>query len=438
VLSGSYSRYRYDVSQEADSLNAFSLSYDLESSNAALDFSYFPSSKHVVDCGLSSTLYRLAPGDLTSRSDFSQIAPESLENEKGIETALYLGDNFTINSRLLLYLGLRYSIYQFKGPKTVYTYPEGVPKSPTNVQDTLRYENNETIQTYHGPELRASLRYSLNDRSSLKFGYNRMRQYIHMLTNTAAISPTDTWKLSDSNIKPQVGDQVSLGYYRNFKSNSIEASVELFYKEVQDIIEYKGGAQLLLNEQLETDLINGQNRSYGAEFLIRKTRGKLNGWISYTYSRSLNKVNGSNSAETINDGEYFPANYDKPNSLNVIANYKFSRRLSLSSSIVYSTGRPITFPVAKYQIGNSERIYFSDRNEFRIPDYFRVDLSMQIEGNHRVDKPFHSSWAISVYNLLGRDNVYSIYFVAENGEVKGYKLSVFASAIPTITYNFKF
>lgn len=438
VLSGNFSRYRYEVSQKQDSLSAFSLSYRLQSVNAALDFSFFPDEKHVVDFGLSSILYDLEPGTQRSESPYSLVIPERLENEQGIESAVYISDNFSINRRTQLSFGLRYSFYRFLGPKTVYNYPEGVPKNPTNILGTTTYAEGETIQDYHGPEFRLSLRRTLTETSSLKLGYNRMRQYIHMLTNTTAISPTDTWKLSDSHIRPQVGDQVSLGYYRNFQNNNIEASVEGFYKQVQDIIEYKGGAQLILNQQIETDLINGENRSYGLEFLLRKKQGKFNGWISYTYSRAENRVPSEFAEETINDGDYFPANYDKPHGLNIIANYKFSRRLSVSTNWVYSTGRPITYPVARYQLGNSERVFYSKRNEFRIPNYFRVDLSLQVEGNHKVDKPAHSSWSFSVYNLLSRKNVYSIYFVSDGGEIQGYKLSVFGSAIPTVTYNFKF
>lgn len=437
VLTGSYSDYEFQVSQESDSTEAFETNYSLASANFKLDFTYFMSSKSVLDFGFNSTLYNLDPGKISPTSPESIIKSEILEPEKAIENALYIGDNITLSDRLSVYLGLRFSSYSFLGPKSVYEYQEGIPKSPGSTTGLVSYGSNEVIQSYYGPEYRISGRYILQNESSLKFGYNRMRQYIHMLTNTTAISPTDTWKLSDTHIRPQIGDQVSVGYFRNLKNNTIETYVEAYYKEVKDILEYKGGAQLLLNEQIETDLINGNSRSYGVEFLFKKKVGKLNGWISYTYSRSLIKVEGNSLEETINRGEYFPANYDKPNNLNIIANYKFNRRFSLSSSFVYSTGRPITYPVAKYNFGNGERIFYSDRNEFRVPDYIRVDLSLQLEGNHKVRKLAHSSWAFSVYNLFGRDNVYSIYFVSENGQVQGYKLSVFGSAIPTITYNFR-
>lgn len=438
IASGSYSSYKYSISQKNDSLRSFDFHYNLGSANIKVDFSYFPTSWSGVDFGISSIVYNLDPGEMLPGNTNSEIAPVILESEKGVENAIYIGNNFNLNDQLSVYAGLRYSLYSYLGPKTVNFYPEGLPRSPSNTTEAKMYGTNEVIKTYYGPEYRGSARYNLNSISSIKASFNRMRQYIHMLTNTAAISPTDTWKLSDSYLRPQVSDQVSLGYYRNLRLNSIESYVEIYYKNVQDILEYKGGAKLLLNNQIETDLLNGKNKSYGLEFLLKKKRGKMNGWISYTYSRSFNKVIGSNPEETINEGAYFPTNYDKPHSLNLIFNYKFNRRVDVSSNFVYSTGRPITFPVSRYVLGNSERLFYSNRNEFRVPDYIRLDVSLQVEGNHKVNKLAHSSWSFSVYNVLGRKNVYSIYFVSEGGRVQGYKLSVFGTAIPTVTYNFKF
>ena len=438
IASGSYSSYKYSISQKNDSLRSFDFHYNLGSANIKVDFSYFPTSWSGVDFGISSIVYNLDPGEMLPGNTNSEIAPVTLESEKGVENAIYIGNNFNINDQLSVYAGLRYSLYSYLGPKTVNFYPEGLPRSPSNTTEAKMYGTNEVIKTYYGPEYRGSARYNLNSISSIKASFSRMRQYIHMLTNTAAISPTDTWKLSDPYIRPQVSDKVSLGYYRNLRLNSIESYVEIYYKNVQDILEYKGGAKLLLNNQIETDLLNGKNKSYGLEFLLKKKRGKMNGWISYTYSRSFNKVIGSNPEETINEGAYFPTNYDKPHSLNLIFNYKFNRRVDVSSNFVYSTGRPITFPVARYILGNSERLFYSNRNEFRVPDYIRLDVSLQVEGNHKVNKPAHSSWSFSVYNVLGRKNVYSIYFISEGGRVQGYKLSVFGTAIPTVTYNFKF
>ena len=438
LLTGTYSDYQYDLDFTGDSLQSFELKYRLQSMQAKADFSYFPNERNKVDFGVSVLRYDVNPGEQTPLGESSSIIPEILEEEAALESAVYAGNNFDITSNLSVYLGLRYSFYQYLGPQTIYSYREGFPKSNTTITDTTQYDKNDVIRSYHGPEYRLSARYQIDRVSSVKFSYNRTRQYIQTLSNTTAITPTDTWKLSDPYVLPQVGDQVALGYYRNFRNNSIEGSVEVYYKTIQDVLEYKGGAQLLLNDAIEQDLLLGNNLSYGIEFLLKKKIGKLDGWISYTYSRSLNRVESDNPEETINNGEYFPSNFDKPHAVNVIANYKFSRRVNLSGSVVYSTGRPVTYPVAKYFFNGAERVFYSRRNEFRIPDYLRVDLSLQLEGNHKVGKPAHSSWSFAVYNLLGRRNAYSVFFVTEDGEVNGYKLSVFGSAIPTITYNFRF
>ena len=364
--------------------------------------------------------------------------PIQLEHEHALENALYLGDKFDIGSRFSLYAGVRYSYYQSLGPRTVYVYPAGFPLKADNVSDTLHYGSGKVVSQYGGPEYRLSARYNLDDNSSVKLGFNRLRQYIHMLSNTTAISPTDTWKLSGQYIKPEIGDQWSIGYYRNLKQNTIEFSVEAYYKKIQDILDYKDGARLLLNKQIETDLVSGQGKAYGVEFLLKKKTGKLNGWISYTYSRTLIKTEGDYPEETINKGQYYPASYDKPHNLSVVSNFKFNRRFSASLNFTYSTGRPITFPIAKYDLGNARRIHYSERNQYRIPDYMRMDASLNLEGNHKIHQWYHNSWTFAVYNLLGRDNVYSIYFVTEGSKIQGYKLSVFAQAIPTITYNFRF
>lgn len=265
-----------------------------------------------------------------------------------------------------------------------------------------------------------------------------MRQYIQMLSNTTAIAPTDTWKLSDQYLKPQVGDQFSIGYYRNLKGGLIEFSAETYYKIMQNSLDFKGGALLLLNHHIETDIINAAGKAYGLELMLKKAAGKLNGWVTYTYSRSLLQTQSPYSAETVNNGKYYPSNYDKPHAANMVGNYKFNRRLNLSLNFTYSTGRPITIPLAKYEIDGAKRLYYSDRNAFRIPDYFRTDISLNVEGNHRIKKLAHSSWTFAIYNLTGRNNAYSIFFVSQGGRINGYKLSVFAKPIPTVTYNFKF
>jgi hypothetical protein len=438
VFSGIYSGYNYNINSEKNEINAFNLDYSLNNYIAKIDFNYFPSNKHKIDFGISSMYYNIQPGTFTPKGEGALVIPKTLDTEQGIESAIYLGDIYDISPFFSLYLGLRYSVFNYLGPQSINIYAENGPLEEETIIGEKTYGEGENIQTYHGPEIRFSAKYDLNDNSSLKLGYNRMRQYINMLSNTTSISPTDIWVLSDIYILPQIGDQISLGYFKNFKNNSIESSVEIYYKHIENLLDFKNGALILLNEHIETDIVNGTGRSYGIEFLLRKKTGKLNGWMSYAYSRALIQVNSEYAGESINSGEYFPASYDKPHNFNALTNYKFSRRISISGNLTYSTGRPITYPVAKYYIGNSTRLHYSDRNQFRIPDYFRLDLSLNLEGNHKIKKLNHSSWAFSVYNVTGRNNVYSIYFVSEDGKVNGYQLSVFANAIPTITYNFRF
>ena len=277
----------------------------------------------------------------------------------------------------------------------------------------------------------------INDKLSVKGSYNRLHQYIFMLSNTIAISPTDAWKLADYNIKPMIGDQYSLGLYSNILSEILEVSVEGYYKDVQNLVEFKDGAQMIANEIPETDIVQGDLEAYGLELMIKKPLGRMNGWINYTWSRALVTVNNPETGEQNNQGLQYPANYDKPHAFNLVANYRVSKRVSFSGNVVYSTGRPITYPTAIYFQDGIKLIHYSVRNEYRLPDYFRIDLSVNVEGNLRARKFAHGSWNFSVYNLTGRKNAYSVYFRSEDGQVKGYKLSIFGTPIFSITYNFK-
>lgn len=259
-----------------------------------------------------------------------------------------------------------------------------------------------------------------------------------MLSNTVTVSPTDIWKLSDSHIRPQQGEQVSLGYYQNFSSNTIETSIEVYYKWINHYLDYKSGASLLLNPHIETEVFETKGKAYGVEFLVRKVTGKFNGWVSYTWSRSLLRQDDALAGQRINNGNWYPASFDKPNNFNFIGNYRFSHRYSISANVVYSTGRPITLPLAVFNLDGSPGLYFSQRNQYRIPDYFRMDLSVILDGNHRLKQVTHNFWTFGVYNLTGRENPYSVYFTQENGAIKGYQLSIFGTPIPFITYTIKF
>lgn len=436
-FSAGFNRYEFNVSSQGNPLNAFELKYRIDQVNARAEFNYYMSQRHSISFGINSTHYKLSPGNLLPLGAASLVVPDILQREQAVESAIYIGDQFEISPKLSLYVGLRHSIYNYLGPRDITTYMDGLPRNENTMVDTLRNVSG-VINTYQGPEYRLSLRYMLPGNSSVKISLQRMRQYIHMLSNTAVMSPTDIWKLSDSYIKPEIGDQVTLGFYKNLKGNTIETSVEGYYKTMENFLDYKGGAVLILNHNIETDVVNTTGIAYGLEFMVRKVTGKLNGWVSYTYSRSLLQTESTTGSETINQGKRYPSNFDKPHDFTLVSNYKFSRRFSMSLNYTYSTGRPITLPLAKYDFNGTERLLYSERNQYRIPDYYRVDLSMNIEGNHKVRKLAHSSWSLSVYNLLGRKNAYSVYFVSEKGQIKSYKMSVFGSPIPTLTYNFKF
>jgi len=387
---------------------------------------------------MNSIYYKLHPGYLSPEGKGSLVAPNTVEAEQAIENAIYLGDQYSISSKLSVNLGLRYSLYSYLGPHTVNTYIEGIPKDTTTIISTTNFEKGKIIKTYSAPEIRFATRYILSDNASLKLSFNSTQQFIHMLSNTTTISPTDIWKLSDPNIKPQSGYQLSIGYYQNFKSNMIETSIEAYYKQTENYLDYRSGANLVLNHHIETDVIATKGKAYGIEFLLRKNTGKLNGWFTYTYSRSLLKSDNIAAGEIVNRGEYYPASFDKPHSANFISNYQFSHRYNISLNIVYSTGRPITLPLAIFSSGGTSGLYYSDRNAYRIPDYFRTDISMNIEGNHKVKQKTHNTWSFGVYNLTGRQNVYSIYFIQENGVAKGYRLSIFGAPIPFVTYSIRF
>ena len=438
VISGGFDRYQYSISSSANPVNAFDLGFNINQTNFKTDFTYYASSKHTIDFGLSSIFYRINPGTFEPNSPQSLVFPQVVAPEQALESALYLGDKYDISPKLTVNAGVRLNVYNYLGAQTIDNYAPNLPREPVNVLDSTTYKSGQVIHTYIAPDIRLSARYLLSDDLSLKAGYNTLHQYIHLLSNSTSISPTDVYKLSDPNIKPEHGDQVSLGLFKNAKENTIEMSVEVYYKRIRDYLDYKSGAVLLLNQHIEQDVINTEGKAYGAEFLLKKTAGKLNGWISYTYSRTFLRQDDPNAGELINGGAYYPANYDKPNAFNFTGNYKFSHRYSVSLDVAYSTGRPITLPIAKYDYAGSERVFYSDRNAYRIPDYFRSDFSINIEGNHKVHQLTHNSWSIGVYNLTGRQNAYSTFFTEQSGVISGYKLSIFAAPIPFINYNIRF
>jgi hypothetical protein len=438
LLTAGYDRYQYKISSDKNPVNSYQLGFDINQTYGKLHFNYYAGLKHKIEFGINSILYKLHPGFYEPLGAKSLVKADTVATEQALESALYISDKYSITPALTLDAGIRFSMFNYLGPQNIHTYGPGIPRTADNMIAAVPYSKGDFIKTYGGPEYRISMRYAFSDSFSIKAAYNTQRQYIHSISNITSMAPTDIWKLSDPNIKPQYGDQLSLGLYKNLKANTIEASVEVYYKNIHNYLDYKSGASLIMNHHVETEVINTKGKAYGIEVMIKKLTGKINGWISYTYSRTLLQMDDPIAGELINKGGFYPANYDKPHDITFVGNYRASHRFSISLNATYSTGRPITLPVGNFYYAGSLRTLYAERNAYRIPDYFRIDFSMNIEGNHKVKQVTHNSWTIGIYNLTGRKNPYSVYFVSEGGAINGYKLSIFGSAILYINFNIRF
>lgn len=438
VVSAGYDQYDYNTVEKGNPVNAYDMKFDIRQMFLKANFNWLKSEKHSFNYGINSVFYNLQPGTLAPASDESLVIARSLEKERAAELSLYISDSWNIADRLSLDLGLRYTFYSAFGPKNWYKYGDDI-KDESSITDTVFTSSGSLVKPYHYPEFRVSARYSLTDNLSLKAGFNSMKQYIHMLSNTSSVSPTDIWKLSDANIEPQNGWQLAGGLYSNVFGSRVELSVEGYYKKMNNYLDYKSGAILNMNENIERDVLTTTGRAYGIEILAKKPLGKLNGWLSYTYSRTQLRENGDKESFSINGGDWYNAAYDKPHDIKLIGNYKFTQRFSFSFNMDYSTGRPVTIPIAKYYYGDGYRLYYSERNAYRIPDYFRMDFSINIEPSHNLTLLTYSTITIGIYNVTGRKNAFSVYYDTTSGrKIQGYKLSIFGAPIPYITYNIKF
>jgi hypothetical protein len=438
ALSVNNSFYNYDISSERVKEEAFVLEHKINSTNFKADFNWYPGSRNEVNFGIDLNRYEVLPGSYKPLGDSSIVQPDIISKQRALEPALYIEDKYIVTDQLSINAGLRLSSYFAFGPQTILIYDPEYTKSVSSVIDTLYYGNLSNYKTYAGPEFRLSANWRLNDNSSFKFNYNRTRQYLHLLSNTISISPSDTWKLSDYHLKPEVGDQFAAGYYRMLNKNKIEASAEIYYKRIKNLVDFKGGTNLIMNTYIERDLVNMEGKAYGMELLLKKPEGRLRWSVGYTFSRTLIRSTGKFTEERINSGKWFPANYDKPYDLIMTLNYLYSRRISFSANYTYSSGRPVTYPVASYKIGDIVLTHYSDRNKYRLPYYSRLDLSLTLNGNLKSRKIAHPHWIFSLYNALGRENVYSVYFRNDKNIVKGYMLSVFGRPIPSVSFNFDF
>ena len=438
TLSAGLDHYDYYNEEWGIPSMAARLSFGIDQLWGKLHIRHRLTEKQTLSYGLSVQHYDVQAGKYEPLGALSCINTNQLQKEKALESAAYIDYERSLTEKLSVSAGLRYTMFNALGPRDVNIYSGGELPSEGTLLET-RHETG-IIKTYHAPEVRLSARYALQENLSLKAGFNTMHQYIHKVSNTSIMSPTDIWKLSDYNIKPQNGWQVAAGIYHETTDKEYEFSAEVYYKHINDYLNYRNSAVLLMNPHLETDVISTKGQAYGIELQAKKPIGKLNGWVSYTFSRSLLCQDDKRVAMPLNNGDWYPSEYDRPHEVKAVVNFKFTERYSLSSNFDYATGRPTTLPVGRYYNSYNQKYmpYYTDRNTYRIPDYMRLDLAFNIEPTHRLTSFFHTSFSIGVYNALARKNAYNIYYVTEGEEIKGYKLSVFGTAIPYVSLNIRF
>lgn len=401
-----------------------------------LDGVWTPTAKHRLEAGGTLTSYDLQPGAIQPTGEGSNVNAQTLSTEQAREWAGYLSEEWTPIRWLSVQAGVRYAQFTNVGPGVGYRYGEGQPRSRETITDTLRYGARQALAQYGGWEPRLTVRVNLTPLSSLKVSYNRTRQFLHLISNTTAISPVDFWKASDPLVPPSVADQWAVGYFQNLRDNQYETSVEVYTKTMTDLVEYRNGATLLLNPTLDADLLRAEGRAYGVEVSVQKTRGLLTGLLAYTYARTLARVPTTYARDRINNGDWYPSTFDRPHNLTIATQWKWRRGWTLGTNFLYTSGRPTTYPDGTYRLNGAKVLDYSQRNADRIPDYHRLDVSFTKDGRRSSGQRRYSNWSLSLYNVYARRNPYSIYFQRVNTTTRSYQLSVFGTIIPSVSWNF--
>ena len=422
-----YSNYDYSLGSN-DGATGFSWNSEIQDYSVKLDFNYFLNSNNSIKFGAQTTHHQFEPGIVKGigESIFSEF---DLDDKRALETAIYASNEHKLSTRLTAVYGLRFSLFNNLGGSNVYSYDDQY-----EVKDTTFYEKGEVYNTFGNLEPRLGLRYTLSPNSSIKASYNRMAQYIHLASNGISSSPLDIWFPSSTNVKPQLADQVALGYFHNFDDNAYETSVEFYYKDLKNSIDFKDHAALLLNQQLEGELRFGNARAYGAEFLVRKNEGKLTGWIGYTFSKAERQI------PEINDGEWYNATWDKTHDASLVLSYEINNRISVSGNWVYATGRAVTFPTGRFVYNGEVVPVYSDRNAERMPAYHRADIGFTLRNKIKENRKFFWDLNLSVYNVYNRHNAYSIAFREDedNPSERFAEQTYIFPVLPSLTWNFKF
>ena len=420
-----YSNYNYIIENFIEE-NNFKVSSSIRDLNLKQDFQLALTNNHNLRFGLDYIRHTIAPGSITSK-DSSSVNEDTIEKRKGNEIATYISDEWAINDKINIVYGIRGSAFLLTGPGTFNTYnKEG------RISSSKMHSSGELVKSYFRVEPRLSASYLLNSYSSIKASYTRNTQNLHLMSNSTAGSPTDLYIMSSNNVKPEIADQSGLGYFRNFDQNKYEFSAEIYFKKMQNQIEYRSGTDLRGNKNVEADLLFGEGRAFGIELFMKKRFGKLNGWLGYTLSRTQRRF------DDIDKGNWFFAKQDRTHDISLVGIYKASSRWTLSSTFVYNTGNAVTFPSGKYQLNNQTYFYYSARNSDRMPDYHRLDLAATLEA--RSGNKLKSSWSFGIYNVYNRKNAFSIDFQDDPGDTtktQAIQTTLFG-IIPSVTWNFKF
>jgi len=415
-----YSNYDYIVGFMDKNLTSTIQDFNLKE-----DFQYFINTENSLKFGINLIHHTFLPGKVTTEGDSDN--DKQISDKYAIENSIYVAHVCNISARLKLNYGLRYSMFSYIGLGDVYTFDKD-----GEIIDTTTYKRGELIKNYGGFEPRFLASCLINETSSIKFSYTRNRQYIHLLSNSTSSTNLDIWQPSTNIVKPEIADQFALGYYRNFSNSKYETSVEIYYKDLQNQIDYKDGADIFMNEKVEALIVSGKGWSYGVELFIKKKYGNLTGWISYTWAKTERNF------DDINNGETFPSKYDRTHDISIVGIYNLNERLSLSATWVFYTGNAVTFPTGKYMVDDHITPLYTERNGYRMPDYHRLDLGVTIR--NKKEKKFESSWNFSIYNVYARQNAWTISFRTKKDnpvETEAVQLSLF-SITPSVTYNFKF
>ncbi len=444
-LSVIYSDYYYGLS-----LNFVGFDWDsgIKNLNLKYDFNHYINDNFQLEYGLQNTYYEFNPGEIKPIDEESGINYFKLINKYALENAIYISAEHKFNDKFSAEYGLRLSNFFRLGQKKFNSYenepvaydPERDIYSEAGIEETLDYSRNDVLKLYTNLEPRVALAYSINDNESVKVSYNRMSQYLHLLSNTSSPTPLDVWAPSGPYLKPQVLDQYAIGYFRNSTNNNYSVEVESFYKKVKNRIDYIDGANLIANNAIERVVLNGQGRAFGLELLLRRNSGRLKGWLAYTLSRSEQRTPGRNEIEPgINNGEWYNSNYDKTHDLSITGSYDLNKKWQLNANFIFQTGLATTYPTAQYEYEGITIPVYGNRNGDRLPSYHRLDISATLRSGKRKNKSFESYWNFGIYNVYNRQNAYSISF-RENSDTnvnEAIRLSLFG-IIPSITYNFNF